>query len=183
MMKSCAKQFRASQVIAIPLTRRASCADIFPNYDIYIYIYIYYMILDGWPSNIDYIGRRKLYWTRRSRVQYNLSESNIIYIGRSTIQYWIYYYKNQSMRKHINVFRKWRNIENIFIKSIDTALVRQYRVRRVPVASFWNCPIYPILDSCPLTVQYSFWKMKYKIYWMITWGKSAFVIGQLVYSG
>ena len=54
---------------------------------IYIYIYIYYMILDGWPFNIDYIGRRKLYWTRRSRVQYSLSESNIIYIGRSTIQY------------------------------------------------------------------------------------------------
>ena len=25
--------------------------------------------------------------------------------------------------------------------------------------------------------------MKYRIYWMITWGKSAFVIGQLVYSG
>ena len=34
-----------------------------------IYIYI---ILYGWPSNIDYIVRRKLYWTRRSRVQYNL---------------------------------------------------------------------------------------------------------------
>ena len=40
------------------------------------------------------------------------------------------------MRKHINIFRKWRNIENIFIKYIDTALVRRYRVRRVPVASF-----------------------------------------------
>ena len=58
---------------------------------VYIYIYIYNIILDGWPSNIDYIGRRKLYWTRRSRVQYSLSESNIIYIGRSTIQYLIYY--------------------------------------------------------------------------------------------
>ena len=34
----------------------------------YIYnIYIYHIILDDWPSNIDYIGRRKLYWTRRSR--------------------------------------------------------------------------------------------------------------------
>ena len=56
-------------------------------------------------------------------------------------------------------------------------------MRRVPVASFWNCPIYPILDSCLLTVQYSFWQRKYRIYWMITWGKSAFVIGQSVYSG
>ena len=54
------------------------------------------------------------------------------------------------MRKHINIFRKWRNIDNIFIKYIDTALVRRYRARRVPVASFWNCPIYLILDSCPL---------------------------------
>ena len=36
------------------------------------------------------------------------------------------------MRKHINIFRKWRNIDNIFIKSIDTA-------------------------SCPLTVQYYGW--------------------------
>ena len=60
------------------------------------------------------------------------------------------------MRKHINISRKWRNIDNIFIKYIDNALVRRYRVRKVPVASFWNCPIYPILDSCPLTVQYSF---------------------------
>ena len=33
----------------------------------YIYVYIYYIILDGSLSNIDYIGRRKLYWTRRSR--------------------------------------------------------------------------------------------------------------------
>ena len=57
------------------------------NTHTHIYIYIYYIILDGWPSNIDYIGRRKSYWTRRIRVQYNLSESNIIYIGRSTIQY------------------------------------------------------------------------------------------------
>ena len=51
------------------------------------HIISYYIILDGWQSNIDYIGRRKLYWKRRSRVQYSLSESNIIYIGRSTIQY------------------------------------------------------------------------------------------------
>ena len=85
------------------------------------------------------------------------------------------------MGKHINIFRKRRNIDNIFIKYIDTALVR--RVQRVPEASFWNCPIYPILDSCPLTVQYIFWQMKCRIYWMITWGKSPFVIGQLVYSG
>ena len=54
---------------------------------LYICIYIYYIIVVGWPSNIDYIGRRKLYWTRRRRVQYSLSESNIIYIGRSIIQY------------------------------------------------------------------------------------------------
>ena len=37
------------------------------------------------------------------------------------------------MRKHNNNFRKWRNIDDIFIKYIDTALVRRYRV---PVASF-----------------------------------------------
>ena len=36
---------------------------------IYIYIYAYHIILDGWPS--------KLNWTRRSR--YSLSESNILY--------------------------------------------------------------------------------------------------------
>ena len=87
------------------------------------------------------------------------------------------------MRKHIYNFRKWRNIDNIFIKFIETALVRRYHMRKVPVALLWNCPKYPILDSCPLTVQYSFWQMKYRIYWMITWGKSEFVIGQLVYSG
>ena len=33
------------------------------------------------------------------------------------------------MRKHIDIFRKWKNIDNIFIKYIDTALVRRYRVR------------------------------------------------------
>ena len=87
------------------------------------------------------------------------------------------------MRKNINIFRKWCNIDDIFIRYIDTALVRRYRVRRMPVASFWNCPVYPILDSCPLIVQHSFLQMKYRIYWMITGGKSAFVIGQLVYSG
>ena len=144
------------------------------------------MILDGWPSNIDYIGRRKLYWTRRSRVQYSLSESNIIYI------YWtvnhpilnILFTVEINLCENISIFStNEKNIDNIFVTYIDTALVRRYRVRRVPIASFWNCPIYPILDSCPLTVQYSFWQMKCRIYWMITWGKSAFVIGQLVYSG
>ena len=87
------------------------------------------------------------------------------------------------MRKHINIYCKLRNIDNIFIKCIDAALVRRYRVHRVPVASFWNFPIYPILDSCPVTVQYSFLQMKYRKYWMITWGKSAFVIGQFESSG
>ena len=42
------------------------------------------------------------------------------------------------MRKHINIYCKWkwRNIDNIFIKYIDTALVRRYRVRKMPLASF-----------------------------------------------
>ena len=42
------------------------------------------------------------------------------------------------MRKHINIFRKWRNIDNIFIKYIETALVRRYHVRKVPVDFFEN---------------------------------------------
>ena len=42
------------------------------------------------------------------------------------------------MRKHINIFRKWRNIDKIFIKYIDTALVRRYRVRKVQVTICHN---------------------------------------------
>ena len=52
------------------------------------------------------------------------AESNIAYLSQilsildgqpSNIKY-IIHYKNQPMRKHINIFRKWRNIDYIFIK-------------------------------------------------------------------
>ena len=52
----------------------ALCPGLVNVWTMFVCLYIYYIILDGWPSNIDYIGRRKLYWTRRSRVQYSLSE-------------------------------------------------------------------------------------------------------------
>ena len=71
---------------------------------------------------------------RRNGVQKSLSVSNIIYVGRSAINIkYIIHYKIQPMRKDNSIFRKWRNIDDIFIKYIDTALVRRYRV---PVASF-----------------------------------------------
>ena len=56
-----------------------------------LYIYIFYN--NGWLTVWYrlYSTKKAILDTRCSRIQYNTSESNIIYIGRSTIQYQKYY--------------------------------------------------------------------------------------------
>ena len=130
-----------------------------------VYICRIYIILDGWPSHIDYIGRRKL-----------CASSNIAY----WVQYNLLWTVNHPIL-HILFTIKINLCENISILSANGEILILFSF-----STFFFCLklsnisyIGQLSANCTIHLLAN----EKRIYWIIMWAQSAFVIGQLVYSG